>query len=67
MFPVYFARERTQFLMDHLKDLILSSVIPMVAPTWCHKAMRHPCLGRMRTALTPEVTLSSNSSNIVQQ
>ena len=26
MFPVYFARERTQFLMDHLKDLILSRV-----------------------------------------
>ena len=23
--------------MDHLKDPILSSVIPMVAPTWCHR------------------------------
>ena len=26
MFPIESARERTQFLMDHLKDPILSSV-----------------------------------------
>ena len=32
------ACERTQFLMDLLKDPILSSVIPMVTPTRCHRA-----------------------------
>ena len=29
---------RTQFLTDLFKDPFLSSVIPMVAPTRCHRA-----------------------------
>ena len=29
---------RTQFLMDLFKDQILSSVLSMGAPTWCHGA-----------------------------
>ena len=35
---IYFACERIQFLMDHLKDPILSSVIPMVTSARCHRA-----------------------------
>ena len=34
----WFARFRIQFLLDHYNDPFLSSVIPMVAPTWCHRA-----------------------------
>ena len=30
---------RTQFLMDLFKDPVLSSVIPMVTPTRCHRAI----------------------------
>ena len=37
-FPVKFARERIQFLTDHLTDPFLSSVIPMVAPIRSHRA-----------------------------
>ena len=34
-----FARLRAQFLMDQFKHPSLSSVIPMMAPTWCHRAI----------------------------
>ena len=34
----WFACYRTQFLTDLFKDPFLSSVIPMVTPTRCHRA-----------------------------
>ena len=34
-----FARAGIQISTDQYKDPFLSSVIPMVAPTWCHRAI----------------------------
>ena len=47
---------RTQFLTDLLKDPFLSSVISMVAPTWCHGAIGgNPFVGDWRLTGFPNL------------
>ena len=45
-----------QFPTDAMKDQFLSSVISMVAPTWCHGPTWGNPFGRMLTELTSEFT-----------